>query len=339
MLARLYVSLPFSLVLPDGENYLIYLYEDSGYEIRLFPPVKSENPSPDFVDGEKLTINDKPAFRANTLRFDFVKETFDRRSGIECDPPYELINRTINFFIRKLRFVVRGFPIKEIDFPRVSWRLQYFNDDETEVEKEEGMVKGRGGIAFQFGIIPLSPEIWNNIHSLPSDYVPPKWDSLYLDALAELPDIGPAIVLAETSLEVFIAYLLDMLAKKTTIPTKLWHWINNRSDWLKDPSTAEQYDDLLQILLGISLKVDNPTLWQAFKNIKNARNSFVHEGIAKIGKKPITNDEGKRLVHSAAEIINFIKTKLPNELRWPEFEHNTSVSMERIVLGEQKSLD
>src|SRR5687767_2631391 len=118
MLARLYVLLPYSLALPDGESYPVYSYEDNGYEIRIFPPVKSNEPSLDVADGEKLTINDKPGFRANVLRIDFVKDNFDRRTGIDCDPPYDLIQRTINSFLRKLRFVVRGFQVKEIDFPR-----------------------------------------------------------------------------------------------------------------------------------------------------------------------------------------------------------------------------
>ena len=334
MLARLHVLLPYSVVLPDGESYQIYAYEDNGYEVRVLPPLRSDEPGAGVSNDQKMIINDKSGIQANILRVDFIKESFDRRSGIDCDPPYELIRRTINHFLRKLRFVTRGFMIKEIDFPRVSWRIQYLNDDETELEHLEGMVRFRGARAFQFSWTALTPEIWNDIYSLPVDYSPPEWDNLYLDAVAALPDVGPAIVLAATSLETFIAYILDVLVKKTTVPPDLWQWINSR-DWLKAPTPTEQYDVLLRILLGVSLK-DDPTLWEAFQNIKNARNSFVHEGVAQIGGKPITDTDARKLVQSVAKITKFIKLKMPSEFQWPEFEHTANVEMQMNLFGEKE---
>jgi hypothetical protein len=257
MLARLHVVLPFALTLPDGEVFSVYGYEDEGYEIRIYPPVRSDQPSPDTI-ADGIYIDEKPAIQANALRIDFRKDDFDRRSGIECDPPYELIRRTINLFLRKVRFVTRGFQVTPINFPQAPWRLRYLNDDGGELETVKGLVKGRGAVAFSFSWIAITAKIWNDIHGLAVNYAPPEWDSLYLDAVATLPDIGPSLVLAATSLEVFISHVLDALATKNVVPPQLWDWINNR-EWLREPTVEEQFDDLLKLLLGASLK-ENSTL-------------------------------------------------------------------------------
>jgi hypothetical protein len=330
MLARLHIALPFAFTVPDGEAYSIYVYEDEGYEIRIYPPKRSDQPSPNTV-ADGIYIDEKLAFQANGLRIDFRKDDFDRRTGVECDPPYHLMQRTVNFFLRKVRFVTRGFQVTSVNFPQVPWRLRYLNDDETELETVEGLVKERGTIAFSFSWIVITPSIWDDIHRLDVDYAPPEWDSLYLDAVATLPDIGPSIVLAVTSLEVFISHVLDALAIKKVAPPQLWDWINNR-EWLREPTVEEQFDNLLKFLLGSSLK-ENSTLWEAFKNLKAARNSFVHDGVAQIGKKPVTEDEARRLVEHAAKIISFIRAKLPEELRWPEYQHKINIRIDKKLLG------
>jgi len=330
MLSRLHVILPFSLTVPEGETYPIYSYVDEGYEIRIYPPAKSDQPTPG-IDVDELFIDEKPGFQANALRIDFVKDSFDRQVGIECDPSYDLIQRTVNFFLRRLRFVVRGFQISLLNFPQLSWHIRYLDDDETELPTTEGLVRGRGARAFNLSWIALTRQVWDDIHALPVDYAPPEWDSLFLDALAALPNVGPSIVLAATSLDVFISYILDALAQKSVIPQHQRHWINNR-EWLREPALEEQFDDLLKILSGSSLK-ENQTLWEAFKNLKTARNSFVHEGLAQIGKKPVTEAEARKLVHQTAEIVKFIKTKMPDEMRWPEYQHTINIQIGKKLFG------
>ena len=39
MIARLFVLLPFHLTIPEGEEFLVDEYEDSGYKVRVFPPM------------------------------------------------------------------------------------------------------------------------------------------------------------------------------------------------------------------------------------------------------------------------------------------------------------
>ena len=114
------------------------------------------------------------------------------------------------------------------------------------------------------------------------------------------------------------------MPKDNIISKDLWKWVNNRENWLKEPAPIEQFDILLMSFLGVSLK-DNNDLWGHFKNLKHARNSFVHEGIAKIGKKPITEEEARILIVKANEIVIFVKNELPEELQWPEYKFTMKV--------------
>lgn len=322
MIARLYVLLPFALTIPEGEQFDTYTYIEKGYGIRVCPPRKSDVPFHD--DDDEITIGGIKAFRANVLHIDFIKDIFDRRDNIDCDPPLDFIKKLIDSFLIKLRFVTRGSAIKPINFPLTTWKLTYLNDDETELLAEKGLARIRFGKAMKYSWIAVNNQVWKNLHSLSPDYIPPTWELLLLDSNDLLPEIGPSIVLAMTALEVFISVFLDLLADRSPIPQGLWKWINNRQWFLQDPTTDDQFDKLLRILTGVSLK-DEKELWEAFKNLKKARNSFVHEGIAKIGDRALNREDACRLVGSADKIIRFIKGKLPEDMKWPEFKYTFKV--------------
>jgi hypothetical protein len=202
------------------------------------------------------------------------------------------------------------------------------NDDESELKEEAGLVRGRGVRTFQTSVVALTNKVWSNVFDLPLDYEPPPWESLLLDATVEMPSIGPALVLAATALEVFISRVLDRLAPNKVIPSELWHWINNRRQWLQEPALEEQYDALLRCLTSHSLK-DEPLLWEAFKNLKDARNAFVHEGVAKIGETPVSTESANKLLASTSNIIAKIREWLPNELHWPEFKHEINIEIQK----------
>jgi hypothetical protein len=327
MIARLSVLLPFHLTVPDGQQFPVYQAEDSGYGIHFYPPGRSEN-APPLTEEEKITIDGVTAFQADALRIDFRKESFDRRAGTHIDPPEDVIDRAINFFLTRLRHVARAGQVRPIRFPLVTWRMRYLNDDESEFKEEAGLVRGRGTKSFSFSFIALTNKIWTDVFSLPPDYEPPPWESLLLDATVEMPSIGPALVLAATALEVFISRVLDRLAPTKVVPPELWHWINERGNRLKEPALEEQYDVLMKFLTGHSLK-DEPLLWEAFKNLKDARNAFVHEGIAKIGQTPVSTETANKLIASASNIIAKIREWLPNELHWPEFKYDLTVEIQK----------
>jgi hypothetical protein len=151
----------------------------------------------------------------------------------------------------------------------------------------------------------------------------PIYVPLVLDADAALPDIGTAITLASTALETLIEIHLRRLATARCTPPELWLWITHRDFYLKEPSMTEQFDTLLKIFSGKSLK-DQPQLWTAFKNLNQARNSFVHGGRAEIGNMPVTIDVAMKLLESTKEIIKWMEQLAPEGDRWwfdpPAFE-------------------
>lgn len=112
---------------------------------------------------------------------------------------------------------------------------------------------------FQFSFVALTKEVWENIHSIPPNQQLPAWKTLLLDADAILPEVGPAIVLTFTALEVFISKILDNIATSSNLDSELWEWINNIG-YLKDPSIEERYDFLSRHLIGKSIK-ENNNLW------------------------------------------------------------------------------
>ncbi len=320
MIARLFIQLPFHIMLPEGEKYQIVGYEVMGYMVHIYPPVRSDQ-APPIKDSDQMRINGVVAFQADTLRLDFSKDSFDLRASIDCDPPLQIIERVANEFLIKLRYVTRAFQIHSIDIGNVSWRLDYINDDETELDPglgtNEKLVRGRGRILHSLSWISITKDVWENIFRLEPNYEPPPWDALILDAYDELPSIGSSVVLAATALEVFISKILDDLAIMNELSSDIWGWINERR---REPSLEEQFSDLLRILSNHSLKDENK-LWESFLDLKDARNSFVHGGIAAIRKVPINSQNAYELVTSATQIISKIKEWLPENMHWPEFKH------------------
>jgi hypothetical protein len=333
VIARLFLPIPFPLIIAANESYSTYPYVEEGYEVRLLPPIRSDS----FHDLESITMDGVQAIQADILRIDFHKESFDRSPAVICDPPPALIKRAINSFLTRLRHVASAYQVREIDFPRTNWELKYLNDDGTEVaadpepEPTKRLARGRFGKRSSIRWTAVPQRVWSDIHSLPTDYQSLPWVELLLEARFELPRIGPAVVLAATALEVFIARILDQLAVHQSVPENFWKWITDRGDYRKDPSVEEQYDVLLEFFVGRSLKAD-AGLWEAFKNLKAARNSFVHTGAALVGGKTIMVEMANQLIHSATEIILLVRTWVPDSIQWPVFNYEIHVDASKVLL-------
>jgi hypothetical protein len=157
---------------------------------------------------------------------------------------------------------------------------------------------------------------------------------LLLDAMGLLPRVGPSLVLAATALETRIAEVLDLLEGRNPLPGGLWQWINDRGDYRKEPSTAEQFDVLLRVMSGRSLK-DDAGLWEAFQNLRDARNSFVHEGVARIGKRPeaVTVDAAGTLIQQCWRILEWLDEFVPVERRVLLPEIMAQVEFARVAIA------
>lgn len=156
------------------------------------------------------------------------------------------------------------------------WRMDYFQDSGERVEKRPDLILGKGGGVHTVLFEGVSVSGWESLgRACPALLT---WDRLLLDAIAILPDAGPAVVLATAALESLIGVALARLGHDSPrVPTTLWKRINDRGDWRKEPSVTEQFDTLLRVLTDRSLK-DEAKLWQDFAELRRLRNSFVHEG-------------------------------------------------------------
>lgn len=331
LIARLGVATRFLIAVPEGVRFTAYTYEDSGYQICAHPPMVSNVPIRADLPAH-IEIDGQAGFVANALRIDFIKDRFDLSSDAN-DPPREVISRAIDSFLTRYRYVLRAPQIASSDFPNTTWRLEYLNDDGSPVQRGPGVVAGRGGLGYEIRYVAITSGIWEQMHELEPDWLPPRWNDLLLDANGALPRVGTAVVLAATALEVFIADTLDELSAHADFPQPMWDWVNHRGDWLKDPSTAEQFDFLLQYFTGHSLKEES-TLWESFQNLRTARNTFVHEGAATLGRTRVivTPQQAAQLVKKAWDITEWVREKLPAEMQWPLFKQDTRVAVTMPLL-------
>ena len=157
--------------------------------------------------------------------------------------------------------------------------------------------------------------VWSAVGLLPPERTLRTWERLLLDAEGLLPEVGPAVVLAAAALENLIAYILGILARPAVTPAGLWDWTTQREDTFARPSVEEQFDSLLKVFTGKSLKTDAALLWVSFKHLKTARNKFVHQGVALIGKTEVTPETAATLVDGARKVVDWVEQLLPTELR------------------------
>jgi hypothetical protein len=164
------------------------------------------------------------------------------------------------------------------------------------------------------------------VASFPQNYEIQTWETLILDAEALLPDVRASVVLAYSALETLIAIALDYLVTNSPTPPELWKWINKRDFWLKEPSVAEQYTALLKILTSKSLK-DDATLWQAFIDLRKARNSIAHTGLPILNDREINSVQAGQLVGGAKNIINWVEQLLPESMRRPIYATHIGINI------------
>jgi hypothetical protein len=273
-----------------------------------------------------IEIDGTPVVECDAIAVEFHAVDLDRTPG-RSGPLIELALSVVNDFINRIRVLTRASHLRPLEFESTSFHLAFLDDARERLPKEEGKVGGVGKVGFRLRHVAITPDAWRAIAELGA-YEPPPWDILLLDALDLDTDIGPALVLAAAAVETRIATALAVLAEGK-MPEELWEWIAKRDgDYTKTPSVREQLDVLLAELAGKSLKEDQ-RLWEGGVHLRDARNSFVHQGQALIGKRPptsVTRAKARELVVIASEIIDFVEALLPAAERRPRLDTLPSVT-------------
>ena len=324
MIARFRCTLPslFALRPSDQLGPLEVVWE--GTRCRLFPPFQFRR-----VDGildlrgepavppiaTDMTIDGEPTFFADAIQVDLYGE-FDRSDGGSAADVTAIAFPLLQCVLGRLRCLGRAFFMQTTP-QGSSWYVQYLSDAGEELQPQAGFVRGRGTTSVEVPpFMWIAPEQWQALQVMVTAPAPPPSDELLLDALNALPHVGAAVVLAHTAIEVRIASALNVLANnnRAIAGPEMWAWINDRA---KEPSVEEQLTDLMQILAGKSLKTE--ALWPVYCNLRKARNSFVHEGTARLlDRTPVTRDKANELILSATSIIAWIEESLPVPDRTPQ---------------------
>lgn len=330
--------MPFDLFIREGDELPALELTAPNCRVRVHPPLH-------FVEHAKLTDGGldaaialgaprEVAFSDNLLAdgrrvgqvdvlvLDVSKPEFDRAISASADrtphtdPDPDFVFAIANGILARLRVYSRAFQIRELVPGRDPCRICYLDDDGGELKHEEG--KFRTTVLGHVVVGPpvLTPDVIGMVASS-ANAEPYVWDQLLLDAYELLPDAGGAIIMAATALETFIAWALGILHRERPLSPGLWEWINTRGDdHTKEPSVSDKFDVLLRALTGRSLK-DEAQLWQHHKELREARNSLVHQGTATIGRSRTKVDARKArdLVRGADKIVKWVELLLPEAYR------------------------
>jgi hypothetical protein len=363
LIARLQISLPTDTIVLSGENLAgletsVEVARHGQVRAVVHPPYASRrqtgrvvmlgdgnalNPlDPQPVD-ETTEIDGKAVVRCDAIAVDLISETdFDRSIGAAAVPLLlSAACDALNGVLERIRVLVRVTHLKPLRPETAEYRLVFLDDDGAVVDSEPGKFRETANVMLRIRHMAITPAAWLGVADLGPYEIQP-WDQLLLDAQDFDTELGPTVVLAMAAVETRIATALDLLAPKK-LSTGLWEWLRERDDdYRKTPSVSEQLDVLLGELGARSLK-DDGRLWQAFQQLRAARNSFVHEGRAMIGRnrtEPVTDQKAKELALVAGEIIDFIEQQLPEPERRPRFDVLPSVTTttEVPIVGDSQGL-
>jgi hypothetical protein len=278
-----------------------------GFEAR---PTPSASPT--------VTYDGRPTVQTELLRVDIELPDDFERTKRAAESLSALARAEANSTLAHLRVLGRSPHVRPITDTTCS-RFRFLHDDETGFEPARSLVTQARVYGHPTDVLVVPPALWDAARTVPDNYQTSPWDALVLDAIALLPDIGPAMVLAYAALEARITSALDVLASKAGVDAAVWDWLNDRDDYSKQPSIRERFDVMLKWLGGKSLK-EEPRLWDGFLRLRDARNSFAHTGVALIGKKrkgSVSREAALEMVAMADQIIDWVDHLLPESHRRP----------------------
>lgn len=359
MLARFRFLLPFQLwVVADGTYEPIDISLD-GYSARICRPEPSTFSPTDFVfdsatplreqleslstpsdapPTSQVLLGGRPTIKTRVLQIDFAKEgEFDRRCTdpsnpddrtTDGDPPVALAFVVANLFLARLRALLGAAHIHTLEGPKTTaWNLEYLADDGSELPPDPALFRIRRGGSRNAQVQAISEATWTAVREVPEDTDLLSWDQLLLDAAALMSiDHAAAVLLVSAALEAVIDAVLSKLASTKVEPAPaLWGWLNHRSEYWREPSFTDQFDAILEILAGASLKKVHPSLWRAFLDLKSARNHIVH---GQPTKPALDRETVAGFLRTAAEIVNWLEELVPELPKRPRLQNQPELTID-----------
>ena len=334
VIARVFILLPFDLLIREGDVLPTLETTTPDYKIKFYPPshaVERTKMTDGVLDpvislrelhparfSDSSLVEGRRVGSTNVLILDFSKSEFERAvnsAGQRApDPELKVVYDIANLILSKLRVYSRAFQIKELVIERDPCYIRYLTDEGNELEEEAGKIRGSFSGCGAVGFPVITPDVLGLIVG-PNTAEPYVWDQLLLDAYELLPDVGGAVAMAAAALETFIGWALEILHQERPMSAGLWDWINTRhKDHTKEPSVADKFDILLKAFTSHSLK-DDAQLWKYHKELRDARNTLVHKGVAIVGKVPVDSRKARELVNGTDKIVKWVELLLPETYR------------------------
>jgi hypothetical protein len=336
VLARFRVLLPFTFQLDSAGQFHPEEWQEGESTFRVHPPAHSSlSPGGGALDtddpaavvaalegpltqkeGPLQFVNGGRGMQGDVLQIDLWRTDFDRRRTNELAPVVDLFFGVANGLLERLRLITRLPWLARLDRHRCFWLVDYLSDDGAPLEPAPELLRAVRCAPLSFKMIAITESLWQRALALPRGQGRARPLTLWLDGAKLLPEIGPSLVLAAAAIETRTEDILHELAAASPVPPGLWSWLMDRGDFRKDPSTVEQLTVVLHSLTGRSLK-DEGELWEAFINLRDARNSYLHEGLATVGKNrtPVAPEFAAKLVHQCERILEWLDGLVPEDRR------------------------
>jgi hypothetical protein len=306
---------------PGGTARIFGPYRATGYPIGPFTEISMQGiaaalspENPMMLSGD-IAVGGHPLIMANALQIDLIRSGFDRMR-LNAEQGDSLRAHAIDLadgLLRRLRAVSGVSWIRSAADLIVATHLEFMNDDGARLVSDPLLYGQQMVPTLGLRLFIVSEETWKAVGQLPHDYQLPRWDALLLDAENALPHAGTTIVLAASAIETAIDEVIRHKVA-TRDDRTLWDWVLDRGDYRKDPSLEEKLDVVLAALSGSSLK-SMSALWKGFKELKQLRNSYVHEGKLMSGNRPIDMPAVLRLLQGARDIIAWLEAFMPETER------------------------
>ena len=322
MIARFAFRTPWTLYLAHGAIDPVRL-QQGDLEVVIHPPQQADPSNSRFivplespVTAPGFAVNGEPAFAADIWVVDVVSSRdFDRQKK-PLDPLVEVALAPLNQQIARLRAVLRVGTIHPLSKNKTSYTVTYLDNDGSLVGDSP---KRKSFMCQQIRATGLVRGHWEAAAELPTDFETPVWHLLLLRA-AEMFEVdrGASIVMAYVALEVFSEHVADSLADAANLPEGLWDWICDRDHWSKNPGVADRLTHLLNAFTGHDIRQEAQRAWAAFKQLRDARNNFVHRGVVATGRPgkgkglvPLNNQKAVEIFRGARSLVQWIEEFLP----------------------------
>jgi hypothetical protein len=266
-----------------------------------------------------VTLNGQLVVLCNVLTIEFLNVEYDRRIS---DLPKEIaanlaagipsvteVFDLANSYIAALRAVSGLAMLRELEPTRVVWVIDYLDDSRDQLPREEGKLRSRQS---QMGPLP-----WGAVFNESADAAfvrldqpdPAPWDLLMLQAVDQLPSIGPAIVLAFAGFEQLVNSVIS-----TNVPTTYTTKQRKAALSNKRSSPLDRADTVLYELIGQTLRSQRDA-WPAAEELAGLRNRYLHHGIAPtFATQPFWFAAGQ-LLRRVSEGMLWLEGFLPSEKR------------------------